>query len=683
VFPEPGLFRQVKARRLQAEGGKPARKRYEVETAGHRFEYEFAATATAGQIVDLDAEASVESVGCETMNSHFRGAAGDGRRLWVRWRDGSVPGLDAGARLPLRPGDIITAGPWLRCDAEGKSTNAESDAARGLLLEVTHSDAAGNATTVVYTRSTSLFHVFRDLYIDFTWMRAQEPPEEDRRLWGQWEWEKDLHRFDFSYNYNTTTGRARDKFPIGPMVCSNCYANLEVVSQVRLRTNGILPEYASFRVSAEAEAVMEVRPNFEELFGIDPSSDWTSVMPDSLREGADLLSGGAAIPLWLEEVNSNTLNIRVVPESDFQLKMPSLGSALFADQFLGASWHMFPDETFFEVSWDRENGFKVDHDYQLHTTNIASKLPDLSDLISRQEFFVGLRPCLGVALKFFDNEELTGFNECINFDMLVEHYLPGADIFLSPLAASLARTDSTDDAGLCVGFENFETDITGNLLKRDNPYATVCFYGRCVESDKTHHFGTITDQGNCTCAGSCGSSWGFDQDWCWVDSSCPSAQSSGRGTWAYCNKNRVDWPIGQQCIPVQKRLLAIQNLTFSVHEAGRVWDARYTLPTAVAVPGDCWNDGGRCSLVESLPLAVSGTLATLRLSLTVRALPSRHVTAPAQSPRSASTCIGQTATAIGQTATAFALQSGVQSAFKGFRYPRFFKDGAGKSWWRP
>jgi len=171
---------------------------------------------------------------------------------------------------------------------------------------------------------------------------------------------------------------------------------------------------------------------------------------------------------------------------------------------------------------------------------------------------------------------------------------------------------------LCVALRSFETDGDLDPGHEDEPYARVCFDGQCIETDKKHKFGDFTNKGNCACKGSCG--YGTSSyEWCYVKKSCPGRKSGLTGYWKKCNSNRVDWQNHFQCVPVQKALLATEELTLQVFEDDLSWGYdKYTAPKAVRLPEACRDVGGTCALAEELkPLA--GKFARLSLDITIRA----------------------------------------------------------------
>jgi len=178
-----------------------------------------------------------------------------------------------------------------------------------------------------------------------------------------------------------------------------------------------------------------------------------------------------------------------------------------------------------------------------------------------------------------------------------------------------APTPASSD--LCVAIRSFETDGDLDPANEDEPYARVCFDGQCIETDKKHRFGDFTNKGNCACTGSCG--YGTSSyEWCYVKKSCPGRKSSWSGYWSKCNSNRVDWQSHLQCVPVQKALLATEELTLQVFEDDSFEDDKYTAPKAVRLPEACRDVGGTCALAEELkPLA--GKFARLSLDITINA----------------------------------------------------------------
>merc|ERR1712187_823161 len=133
------------------------------------------------------------------------------------------------------------------------------------------------------------------------------------------------------------------------------------------------------------------------------------------------------------------------------------------------------------------------------------------------------------------------------------------------------------------------------------------------------------NEGNCACDGSCGNGTGDGTtsfEWCFVKKSCPSHKSFRvpffRRYWSKCNSNRVDWQNHFQCVPVQKTLLATEELTLQVFEDDSFEDDKYTAPKAVRLPEACRDVGGTCALAEELkPLA--GKFARLSLDITINA----------------------------------------------------------------
>jgi len=168
---------------------------------------------------------------------------------------------------------------------------------------------------------------------------------------------------------------------------------------------------------------------------------------------------------------------------------------------------------------------------------------------------------------------------------------------------------------LCVSLRSFETDGDLDPLNEDEPYARVCFDGQCIETDKKHRFGDFTNKGNCACTGSCG--YGTSSyEWCYVKKSCPGRKSSWSGYWSKCNSNRVDWQSHLQCVPVQKALLATEELTLQVFEDDSFEDDKYTAPKAVRLPEACRDVGGTCALAEDLK-PLEGKFAKLSLDITI------------------------------------------------------------------
>merc|ERR1719387_3260656 len=112
AFPSPAAFKEVHARRLKAEGGKPERRLFEAEERGHRFVYEFAGESTAEQVLDVDKEDAVEKIACRPLRDGKEHASSV---MWLRWKSAAIVGGNISARAPLKPGDVVTGGPGWNC----------------------------------------------------------------------------------------------------------------------------------------------------------------------------------------------------------------------------------------------------------------------------------------------------------------------------------------------------------------------------------------------------------------------------------------------------------------------------------------------------------------------------------------------------------------------------------------
>merc|ERR1719502_2409052 len=84
AFPSPAAFKEVHARRLKAEGGKPERRLFEAEERGHRFVYEFAGDSTAEQVLDVDKEDSIEQIACLPIRDGLPSDQANSV-MWLKW----------------------------------------------------------------------------------------------------------------------------------------------------------------------------------------------------------------------------------------------------------------------------------------------------------------------------------------------------------------------------------------------------------------------------------------------------------------------------------------------------------------------------------------------------------------------------------------------------------------------
>ena len=174
------------------------------------------------------------------------------------WAARKVPGLDHGASSPLRESDVLSgSGEWgCQATAGMSAEDISADAFLVQVLSIERSATLATPTTELVARAITPFQVFEELFLDFSWRRAeanaQEGCHDERRL------QSALNLLHL--NYDDDTGRARETHDMGPLRCSNCWARWADLSpSFFIRQSGkLFPQEVGFSLEAELRSDVNV-----------------------------------------------------------------------------------------------------------------------------------------------------------------------------------------------------------------------------------------------------------------------------------------------------------------------------------------------------------------------------------------------------------------------------------------
>jgi hypothetical protein len=460
-FPDPDSFMNIGGRRLEASDGRPARTRYVSEQSGHKFVYEFAGTNTANRVINLDKELGVSGVSC------------DQDRMWLRTTSGSEADAAQVSTFALHVGDVLTGGPEWGCHRNGMA---------GFMVEVLSVELDGSAI-VVGTRDTSPLAIFRDLFIDFTWLKAKGPDSEVtgsdvRRLRGNcsdgnWCIDHDLARWNMSLNYDEATKRAKEPLDWGLLECSNCYAKMDTVVRFQLIGKDFDISRVALSLDAELDFYMQVKAS-EELKDL-VGKGWTEV--DKIL-GDDILKGivdSLDIPFF-NEWNDAFLKLELKPKFSMStwVEVKENISDLIGD-VLDSNLTAFLDTSgkaaTWEAYWDKEDGFGVNvpsgEDFNYGISFDGWKHPD--GLLTK------VKQCFGVDLRAF-GKSMTGMSLCPEQENIIWE---GS---IMNIPKEFLKTYVLPDAELCMDIKKFDTNLDKNLFALDTVFGQACFQGKCVET---------------------------------------------------------------------------------------------------------------------------------------------------------------------------------------------------------
>jgi len=432
------------------------------------------------------------------------------------------------------------------------------------VLQIEKNASITDHTTVVIVRAITLFHIFRDLYMDVKWTGV------GRRLAQPAPWVINRTLPSISYNLDSQ-GNVQDRFiDMGPVRCENCSALMGSTLTFQLRTDGAVPKYTSFRLDADLNVSMKV--------GLSPQGQsWVMDLWNRIKQysGPELLSlaaagatsSGALLPLF--SAVTSTLKVELKPVFAMDMLTQALQDMVMNGR-LTFDLNTIPSTAFFELSWDSTSGMKMNTSFD-YATNIGLTGTTLS-----RNFTVGMRTCVGLQLNVLSSTPLTTLEVCPEVKTFVQKLATRAVPHHPP---QLERTAVIPDAELCFEFNSFTTDGDNDPLTPDEPYAEGCFLGRCVATSYDKRFGFTS--------------------------------------------NTVNWENGNLCLPVRKHDLDSLDITLHVHEKDVLYDDMYTLPYVVRLNSTkCpQRDAGGCLLDEALPPKV-GTFARISVKVFSRALQS-------------------------------------------------------------
>jgi len=200
--------------------------------------------------------------------------------------------------------------------------------------------------------------------------------------------------------------------------------------------------------------------------------------PDFLR---DLV--GITIPIFVGLVDA--LQLVAYPITEMLSQAADDLVKLLAEARLSASLSLLPNETFIELGWNENRGIYTEMGFNLRASLGLQGIPLVN------EIFIGLKLCAGVTVAIGSSQEpLTSLTLCP--EVLVGK--TAVDGMTSNMVIpDLSPTAFVPDKKLCVRFKSFETDLDlddwkQGLWHEDEPFAEVCFQGKCQATSKNKRF---------------------------------------------------------------------------------------------------------------------------------------------------------------------------------------------------
>lgn len=586
-FPDPQKFheklRDGQSPRRLGEGNINEAKHYSADDGGWHFDLDLAGTETEVNVLNLDELLEVEAMACEE------------EVIYLQWRDG--------APVDIHEGDVLHGGKGWKCVLEGAGAKATFESFLVEVLRVETKPLGMEGVTKLRVQQTSVFHVFPELALNYTW--SQNIVRDPGRRLTTWTWNTGI-----DLNYDADNDRRRETFSVGPFECADCWAEFDITPTFTLDS----------RKGRPTKVKMGATFGFRSRFRLEEGS------------GSWDISGGWWRPEWLEALTNGAISLlRSLVHGLLSMLVPLYGWAsralskitlnldlnpTLAWEFLmqienlvmeGAFQVDFGETVHFEVGWSMEEGI---------TRSLYRTVDPVHEVQFPQRLNVpllfGISLCFGLELTIYESaRKITSFEACPEFRLGVELslVLTDAEPFFTP-------TDEPDKE-LCVDDLHFFADGDADWLDVDEPYIHLCVAGQCKQ---THH--TTFGYARCPCgSGSCGKTWStYYYRWCYVDRDCPQAMYHSAENlldssyyWAMCTYEAVF--DDNLCFDIKGTWLADQPLIFSAYDDDMLFDDPYAKPFEIFAPSLA--DGGFEGDVKISMDELHGTHAVLSFDVVV------------------------------------------------------------------